>query len=251
MTLPDPPPLPNLAALFLDFDGTLVELADTPDAVQTAPDLLAMLDRLAHRLEGRLAIVSGRSVRELREKLGIGTFAIAGSHGQEISLAPGETQAPERDPGIDLAEAELRSFAEGRSGVLVESKPFGVGLHYRQANQDAEACRAIADRLAKRHGLAIQHGKMVAELRGPIEKDAPSDKGGAIRAFMQDASFKGATPVFIGDDVTDEDGFKAVLEMGGHPILVGDRQPSIARYRLASVAAVHSWLAAQLGRDPG
>ena len=250
MTLPAPPTLPDDAALFLDFDGTLVELAQTPDAVKTAPNLLAMLGALADRLEGRLAIVSGRSVRELREQFGIGKLAIAGSHGQEISLVPGQIAAPERDPGIDRAEAELRTFAQSRPGLLVESKPFGVGLHYRQANgdADADACRAIADRLAEKYGLAIQHGKMVAESRGHIDKDMPADKGGAIGAFMQKPPFKGAMPVFVGDDVTDEDGFKAVLETNGLAILVGDRQPSRAEYGLANVAAVHRWLAAQLDR---
>lgn len=235
--LPVPPAaLLNGAALFLDFDGTLVPLADTPDAVHVDDDLLTMLVRLRDRLDGRLAIVSGRSIATLRD-LGFGDFLLSGTHGLEFAH-PGETvKAPPRLPAIDAVEAAFHAFADDKPGLLVERKSISVGLHFRGAPQWGEAAGALADLLARDHGLALQHGKMLYELR-----PGGADKGSALTALMQDAPMAGGVPVFIGDDVTDEEGFAAATELGGAGILVGTPRPTLASFFLEQVAAVRHYL---------
>ena len=239
-----PAPLPGIAlgsSLLLDFDGTLVDLADDPWAVELPPALPDLLARLSMALGGRLALVSGRSVETLRGSFGFDGIAIVGSHGLEISRDGG---AIERlVPPSTLAEviAALHDYAAVRPGMLVEEKPLGAALHYRQAPQEEAGAQAEAERIAVRHGLTVQHGKMMAELR-----PAGADKGSGIAALMEGAPFAGSLPLFIGDDLTDEHGFRRVAALAGHGILVGDRAESAAHYRLADVASVHTWLEAVL-----
>lgn len=237
IALPAPPAaLLNGAALFLDFDGTLVPLADTPDAVEVTDDLLAMLSRLRDRMDGRLAIVSGRSIATLRD-LGFGDFLLSGTHGLEFAH-PGEAvKAPPRLPAIDAVEAAFHAFADDKPGLLVERKSISVGLHFRGAPQWGEAAGALADLLARDHGLALQHGKMLYELR-----PGGADKGSALTALMQDRPMAGGIPVFIGDDVTDEEGFAAAAHLGGAGILVGTPRPTLASFFLEQVAAVRHYL---------
>jgi trehalose 6-phosphate phosphatase len=236
-----PPPLAELdrPALFLDFDGTLVAIADTPDAISVPGDLASRLGVLSQRLDGRLALISGRAAGDLERHLGAMPFARAGSHGLDRYTADGAELGP--GPGPEPiphdASAALQAFAE-RDGLLYEAKPHGGALHYRAAPELADAVHHFAENLARAHGLSVKLGKCVVELVQP-----GADKGAAVRAFMDDADFAGATPVFVGDDLTDEDGFAAAERLGGFGVLVGARRPTAARYRLASVAAVHQWLA--------
>lgn len=236
--LPPPPiALLNGAALFLDFDGTLAPIADTPDGVAVDDALFATLQTLRARLDGRLAIVSGRSVETLHA-LGFGDFLIAGTHGLEFAH-PGEAiDAPPRLPAIDAVETAFNHFADDKPGILVERKTISVGLHFRGAPIWEAEAGDLAAVLAARHGLTIQRGKMLFELR-----PGGADKGSAVQRLMQQSPMIGGIPVFIGDDVTDEEGFAAASELGGAGILVGPQRSTLAAYSLEQVAAVRHYLA--------
>jgi trehalose 6-phosphate phosphatase len=235
--LPPPPTLFEGAALFLDFDGTLVELAETPDAIAVPAALAPMLERLRQRLDGRLAIVSGRSLADLERHLPLHGIAFSGSHGLELQLADG-TRLPLSVPiGLDDVRAKVEAFAALTPGLLVEEKPAGIALHYRLAPEEGPRADAFIAALAKERGLAVQRGAMVVELR-----PTGATKGDAIRAFMTEPEFAGARPLFMGDDLTDEHGFAAAAALDGAGILVGPPRESSARYRLGSVAEARRWL---------
>ncbi len=237
--LPSPPSLTTLSstALFLDFDGTLVDIADGPDLIEVRPGLGESLGALARQMSGRLALVSGRALADLNQHLGASTVAMGGSHGGELRRADGSSI------GIGIAglpnavRRSLEDFAEKDPGLLYEEKTLGAALHYRSAPERETGVLAISETLAARHGLTLKHGKMVAELM-----PAGYDKGSAVRTFMSEDPFSGAWPVFVGDDVTDEDGFSAARELGGFGVLVGEPRPTAAIYRLPNPAAVHDWL---------
>jgi trehalose 6-phosphate phosphatase len=238
LQLPHPPlDLLDDAALFLDFDGTLVDLAETPDAIQVPAGLQPLLRRLEERLSGRLAIVSGRSIADLERYLPHGNIALAGSHGLELRLADGERVPLHLPVGLDEVRAQVRDFAQAREGLLVEGKPAGVALHYRRAPGHGSEASTFMEGLGEASGLMVQHGHMVVELR-----PAGADKGDAVRAFMAQPHYAGARPVFVGDDLTDEHAFHAAAALGGAGILVGPGRDSAALYRLPSVAAVSAWL---------
>lgn len=239
-SLPPPPDsLLDDAALFLDFDGTLVELADTPDAIRVSPALAPMLERLRQRLRGRLAIVSGRSLEDLKRHVPLHDIAFSGSHGLELQLADG-THLPLSIPiGLDDTRAAIEAFADGTEGLLVEEKPASIALHYRGAPNETARVEAFMTALARARGFTLQAGQMVIELRPD-----GANKGDAVKAFMTDPVFAGATPVFVGDDLTDEHAFAAVAALDGAGVLVGPVRATAATYRLDSVAAVAAWLGA-------
>jgi trehalose 6-phosphate phosphatase len=244
--LPLPPPLaPDLpSALFLDFDGTLVEIADHPDDVIIAPHLAATITALSHRLGGRLAIVTGRSIAALEALLGPVEVAVAGSHGGEFRPAAGAAIEPLADPLPPAVLAALETFAIANGGLLVEPKPYSAAVHYRRHPHAVEGLLACARDLAATHGLAMKHGKQVIELTMP-----GSDKGSAVERFMGLPAFAGAHPLFLGDDVTDEDAFEAIRHLGGEGVLVGPMRETAAARRLPDVAAVHEWLESGLQGD--
>jgi trehalose 6-phosphate phosphatase len=235
--LPPPPDLLNGAALFLDFDGTLVELAERPDAITVAPTLAPLLKRLRRRLEGRLAIVSGRALADLERYVPVPDLPFSGSHGTELRLGDGTRVALHRPQGLDGVREQVRRFAGAEDGLLIEEKPAGVALHYRLAPEAGQSVAAFMEKVGRAEGFVVQHGNMVVELRPP-----GADKGDAVRAFMVEPAFAGARPVFVGDDLTDEHAFAAVSEMGGAGVLVGPGRDTAARFRLPSVAAVAAWL---------
>jgi trehalose 6-phosphate phosphatase len=236
-----PPPLDLLdgAALFLDFDGTLVDLAATPDSIRVSPELGPLLERLRRRLDGRLAIVSGRSLADLERHVPASGIAFSGSHGVELRLAGG-TALPLSVPiGLDDVQDRVAAFAAGAEGLLVEEKPAGIALHYRLAPEWAGPAAAFMSALAAERGWAVQPGNMVVELR-----PTGATKGDALRAFMTEPKFAAARPVFVGDDLTDEHAFEAAAGLSGAGILVGPARRTAARYRLDSVQAVAEWLGA-------
>jgi trehalose 6-phosphate phosphatase len=242
MAEPQPdPPLSLLAgaALFLDFDGTLIELADTPDSIRVPPALPDLLRDLERRLSGRLALVSGRALADLDRHVGLSGIAAAGSHGLELRLPGKAALAPDPPPKLAAARAAVAAYADSRPGLLAEEKPAGIALHYRLAPDEGEAARAFAADVAGRTGLDLLHGKMVAELRPP-----GTDKGGVLRALMAEPPFAGARPVFVGDDLTDEDAFRAAAALGGAGVLVGPPRDSAALWRLDGVEAAMRWLRA-------
>ncbi|WP_066775666.1 trehalose-phosphatase [Croceicoccus mobilis] len=241
MQLPEPPLLDFATdTLFLDFDGTLVELADRPDAITVPDDLIATLHELTDRLNGRLALVSGRAL-EVLDEFGMAGLAAAGSHGSEWRLAGGERQHRPRPAGLDRARERFTEFATRAEGLLFEDKPLGAALHYRRAPGERDAAHDLAQEMADDHGLHVQRGHDMVELR-----ISGVDKGSAITEMLGHGPFAGHRPVFLGDDVTDEDGFRAVDAHGGAGVLVGEMRPTLATFRLAGVAAVNDWLSRSL-----
>ncbi|WP_375427227.1 trehalose-phosphatase [uncultured Sphingomonas sp.] len=240
------PPLDLLASasLFFDFDGTLVDLVDRPDAVRADPELRALLARLTHMLPGRVAIVSGRSIAQLDAMLGKGVegITLAGSHGAEFRDDGEELHTATSALGV--IAAHMDAFAEIRPGVVVERKTLGVALHYRLVPEHGADALAAAGRLAADHGLVLQQGKMMAEVR------VDGDKGRAVGALAAGASMAGFAPLVFGDDVTDEAGFAAAARLGGAGVLVGERRETQAAYALPDVAAVRSWIARALEHAP-
>lgn len=233
------PPLSLLegAALFLDFDGTLVEVAETPDAIAVPDSMPSLLRLLAKRLDGRLGIVSGRALADLERHLDCTGVAVSGSHGLELRLRDG-SHVPLSAP-MDLKDvrAAVARFAATAPGLLAEEKPRSAALHYRKAPAEEQRAVEFMRGLARKSGLALQHGKMVVELR-----PKGADKGDAVRAFMAEPEFAGARPVFVGDDLTDEDAFEAVTAMGGSGVLVGPPRATAAQWRLDDVNTVCAWL---------
>jgi trehalose 6-phosphate phosphatase len=239
MTLPAPPALPlNEVALFLDLDGTLAPIAPRPEEVRGDDELWSVLEALDQRTGGRLAVLSGRTIVEIDRITGGLAKAVAGVHGLERRSADGGVVRAEAPEGLYAARGVMEAFAARRPGMLVEDKGLGVALHYRQAPEHAEDAEALAEALATHHDLRSQPGSMVRELRAP-----GGGKGKALRAFMEEAPFRGATPLFLGDDLTDEDGFAAAEALGGYGVIVGPRTPTRARFRLPDVAGARAWLA--------
>ncbi|MCB2078567.1 MAG: trehalose-phosphatase [Novosphingobium sp.] len=240
-TLPPPPVLDSLGAssVFLDFDGTLVEIAPQPDAIEVAAGLADTLRRLRDKLEGRLGIVSGRSLEDLTNYLDIEDIALAGSHGGEFRAAGSTVIEALATPVPERATTALRELTESRRGLRIEPKPFSVALHYRNGPEFEGEVLSLARELADGMQLVLKRGKMVAELLTP-----GADKGSAVRKFMDMEPFSGTMPLFLGDDVTDEDAFRAVTDLSGGGILVGPQRETHAKWRLGSVDRVHDWLRA-------
>jgi trehalose 6-phosphate phosphatase len=234
-----PPPVTLLrgASLFLDFDGTLVEIAAEPDAVQVTSQLRQLLTLLQERLDGRVAILTGRAVDDVEARLQPVRMVLGGSHGLETRINGASAASVERPLGLDQVVAELRALQQRYPGVIVEEKPFGVALHYRQAPEAEDACHAAVAEVARRCGLELQPGKMVFELKPP-----GGNKGAALLSIMEEPAFAGTRPVFLGDDLTDEPGFAAALQLGGAGVLIGEQRETEATYRLASVRDALAWL---------
>ena len=233
---PPPPELLLGASLFLDFDGTLVEIADAPDAIRVGDRLLSLLAELSTRLDGRLVLVSGRPSADVRSWLAPLQVPVAGSHGLEWFGVPAGASAR-----LEAGLCHLRDLEQRFEGVLVEEKPMGAAVHFRQAPGAEGACRAAADHAASLAGLEVQPGKMVFEL-----KPASGNKGTAVHAMMETPLHAGRRPLFVGDDLTDEHGFAAAVGLGGSGGLVGEERATAATHRLPDVSAVHDWLAQAL-----
>lgn len=235
------PPVSLLAraSLFLDFDGTLVQLASRPDFVKVEAKLSDLLAILSTKLQGRLAIVTGRPAEQVRTLFGQPKFAIAGSHGVELHWPDGRVVTPSFHDDRAVILQRARELAETYAGLIVEDKPFGVALHYRLAPQAERACISLATRLAEDTGYLLQTGKMVVEL-----KFSSGDKGDAVKAFMSEPPMMDGRPIFIGDDDTDEAGFLMASHLGGVGVLVGATKETAAAYRLADVDETLRWLKA-------
>lgn len=235
-------------ALFLDYDGTLVAIAPTPDEAVADDGLRHLLQTLDSRLQGALALVSGRPVADIDRFLHPDRYTIAGLHGLELRRRDGREMAlGGAEAALDRARQALRSFSAEAPGTMLEDKRLTVALHYRGAPAVEDEARALAARLVEESGGALQvlAGKMVVELL-----PAGRDKGRAIAELLELPEFAGRRPVFVGDDVTDEAGFRTVNERGGISARVGtaDRRTE-ALWRLEDVAALRGWLRAALDDD--
>lgn len=234
---PPPPPLDNGCALFLDVDGTLLDFAIHPDGVRLPAGALQILDRLRQQLAGALALVSGRPLTQLDRLFAPLHLPAAGLHGQEFR-GLGQTRRFTAPIALHAIKHDAEALALQHPGMIVEDKGSNLALHWRAAPGAASAIQSLVEaHLAQLPGYRLQPGDHVLEL-----VPAGIDKGHAIRALMESASFKGRRPVFIGDDLTDEYGFATVNALGGWSVLVGNRDASQASYALRDPADVHAWL---------
>jgi trehalose 6-phosphate phosphatase len=233
-----PPPLHRDHALFLDFDGTLVEIAPAPNLVRVPAELPDLLDELADRVGGAIAVVSGRPLDELARMLAPFAGGIAGDHGLERRYGGGKVTRCRAHPELDRFRPLLAGFATRHHGVVLEDKGGSLALHYRQKPSLGSICHAFLRRAAQASNgaLATVAGKMVVEL---MHRSA--GKGRAISDFLANPPFHGRLPVFIGDDTTDEDGFAVVNRLGGVSVHVGGGA-TIAHHNLATVGDVLAWL---------
>ena len=240
MTLSAPPVASSQWALFLDFDGTLVDFAPRPDEVRPAPGLVAALGCAGEALGDALAVVTGRPIGEIDHWLDSAVSAVAGLHGAERRSADGTRASAARvapAPGeADRARVLLSRVAEESGGVYFEDKEHAFALHFRAAPDRRKECVEAVIGLES-PAFEVLRGAAVVELR-----PRGVHKGGAIAAFMAEPPFAGRTPVFVGDDVTDEDGFRTVNAMGGFSVLAGPARPTAARHRLPDVGSVIAWL---------
>ncbi|HLM40419.1 MAG TPA: trehalose-phosphatase [Microvirga sp.] len=226
-------------ALFLDFDGTLVDIVERPDAVVVDPALPEVLLRLRERLDGALAIVSGRPIAFLDRHLGPHRFDIAGLHGLEHRIGGRLVLCdPDDHPRLRVLVERLSKAVAPKPGILIEDKGCSVAIHWRLAPQEEDFALDLA-----RAGIRaltghyhLQHGKAVAEIL-PVT----AGKGKVIERFLQQAPYEGRRPIFAGDDRTDENGFKTVNAHDGLSIRIGEGR-TIARLRLATPAALRHCL---------
>jgi trehalose 6-phosphate phosphatase len=234
-------PVPGRTAFLLDFDGTLVDIAPTPDEVVVPPDLVGHLRAVCGACGGALAIVSGRPIAQIDALLGGAHFAMAGEHGTALRAAPGgaieHLKMP--DPPAHWV-VEASSLLARYPGALFEPKRYGFVLHYRAV---PEAGAALGEALAALvaewpEGFCLLPAKMAWEIR-PVG----TDKGSAVRALMAHAPFAGRLPVFLGDDVTDEDGLREAVAQGGLALRVPDF--------FGDAAGVRAWIAGLAATQAG
>jgi trehalose 6-phosphate phosphatase len=233
------PPCSARWAFFLDIDGTLLDIAETPDAAEAGRREKSLVRKLHEAAGGALALVSGRSLAAIDELFAPLKVAAAGQHGVERRDARGRVHRGSypRDPLRRAAEA-VRDFAAAHDGLVFEDKGASFALHYRLAPALEDAALSVVRKAAASLGdwVEVQLGKMVIEL-----KPAGRDKGMAIAEFLKEEPFVGRMPVFIGDDVTDEDGFRVVNRAGGHSIKVGEGKTA-AQWQVEDPAAARAWL---------
>ena len=237
------PPMPadgEAWALFLDVDGTLAPIARTPGDATIPRDVVERVRALHDALDGALALVSGRPIVDVDRMVAPARFPVVGVHGAEWRVAATATARSAAPPhGVDAAREAFAVFVREHAGTLMEDKGTAVALHYRRNAGAGEAAVQLARGIAAagEAGVEVLQGHMVVEIR-PLGVN----KGGAVHALLEVAPFAGRRPVYLGDDVTDEDAFTVVNAHGGVSVAVGPRSRTNARYQLASVRHVHDWL---------
>lgn len=235
---PHPPVLdPALHALFLDFDGTFVDFAPTPDAIRLRLGSRELLERLSRRLNGALAIVSGRRIADLDRYLAPLELPASGVHGQEFRAGPGDMRERPPTPDLDVARRRLSAALKPEDGLLIEDKGGAVVVHYRLHPEKRGRAKAVATGAASGlDDVMVVEGHFIFEIR-----QREVTKAVAIRLFADVPAFRKRLPVFVGDDTTDEDGLREAERSGGFGVKVGPGETQ-ARYYLHDVSAVHAWL---------
>lgn len=224
------------SALFLDFDGTLVDLASQPEAVVVPPGLTVTLASLAQYLGGALALISGRPIAQIDGFLRPLHLPAAGVHGAERRTADGQVALLHTHP-LEHVEEVAAEVAAQHPRLLVEIKRGSVALHYRQAPELEQLCLQVMQAAVQESpGLTLLRGKMVVEA-----KPGGASKGNAIEAFLQEPPFAGRKPIFVGDDCTDEVGFATVQRLQGLGVKVGEGA-SVAWHRLDSPSMLRDQL---------
>lgn len=231
-------------ALFLDFDGTIVDIAPQPQAVEVPQPLIAALQDLNDYLDGAVAVISGRPIEQIDGFLRPLKLAVAGVHGAERRGADGHLHLLQTHP-LDAIEEAACMLAARNPGLLVENKRGSLALHFRQRPELEALClQAMQEAVASSPGMTLLKGKMVVEA-----KPGGASKGEAIEAFLREPPFAGRQPVFIGDDVTDEAGFSTVQRLGGLGIKVGSGATAALR-RLADPPTLRRELQAAVAARP-
>jgi trehalose 6-phosphate phosphatase len=233
--------------MFLDFDGTLADIALRPEEVSVPPDLPALLTRLSARFDGALAIVTGRSLEAIDRLLEPFAGDIIGSHGLEKRLR-GITAAcrAEDHPELRAAMQTLARICATLPGVSLEDKGCSIAVHWREAPEHESSVRQEVARVMTGLGsnYRVQCGKAVAEVLPTFAR-----KGAAISQLMTTSGYSDRRPIFIGDDLSDESGFEVVNAVGGLSIKVGDG-PTLAQRRVRSPTLVRQLLATLVGDSP-
>lgn len=237
------PPLPaggdHHWAWFLDVDGTLLEIEKHPDLVSADDRLLKLLNRLSDVYDGAVALISGRSLQKLETIFNPLTLAAGATHGLELRLPDGSVRYVGHAPPPAVVD-RLAEFTR-RHRLLLEQKPLSVGVHYRARPELESLVKETVENIHAELGdeFRLMHGKMVVEIL-----PAAADKGTAIGAFMQMPPFAGRRPVFVGDDMTDEDGFAVVNALDGLSVRIGGDARSAARWQVTNVSELRAWLRA-------
>jgi len=230
-------PFPTRLAIFTDFDGTLVEIADSPDDIDVPVSLAHQLERAARELDSAFAVITGREIEDIDRYLAPLLLPVAGAHGTQRRRADGtlEPVDPAALIGSELIAQAVAPLVMANPSLIVEAKEGAVALHFRQAPElEAECLMIMQEALQDLPDFTLVPGKMVLEAR-----PRGVTKGTALRAFMAEEPFRGRTPIFIGDDTTDEDAFLAAQDLGGIGIKLGAGDTA-ARMRIANVASVHA-----------
>jgi trehalose 6-phosphate phosphatase len=225
-------------AYFLDVDGTLLDIMPRPEDVVSDDGLRTLLAGLFGAARGALALVSGRTIADIDRIFAPLVFPVSGVHGAEIRFPDRSRGSNPNDGAMDAARAPLAGFVAAHPGLSLEDKGAALTIHFRRRPELAHEVLEFLVALAQQSGLAVQEGKMVAELKQPHH-----DKGNGIAALLARPPFLGRKPVFIGDDLTDESGFLFVNARGGVSVRVGAAgTASDARYRLTDPASVRAEL---------
>jgi trehalose 6-phosphate phosphatase len=233
------PSIDNLGqyCIFLDLDGTLVDIEDRPDDVSVDPATLRFIERLRDHVGRALAIISGRDIHVIDRLLYPLVLPVAGVHGLQRRDAAGRLHSPTIDQSaVEAIAALVESAFLSEPGVVIERKTGAVAIHYRLRPDFEKRCRAVAQKIVSdRADLNLISGKMVCEIRLH-----GNNKGGVISSFLEERPFKGRRPIFAGDDVTDEAGFLSVNDCGGISIKIGE-DLTAARYRAANILELRNW----------
>jgi trehalose 6-phosphate phosphatase len=227
-------------ALYLDIDGTILDLAPSPEAVEVPVWMVPLLQRLARRLDGAVAFVSGRPIAAIDQLFSPLSFPAVGVHGGEVRAPTGEIVIDEQLTGeLQAAEPLLQEAIARIRGVSLENKRSVIALHYRSVPERGREVLKVAELIVGSLGsqFSVLMGKCVVEIR-----PRHLTKGSAMRRLMERAPFRDRIPIFAGDDTTDEDAFEVVNGLGGISLRVGDDTPTAAKFRLSSPDQLRSWL---------